>query len=44
MKKDYENLIICFIELFGADILTLSKDNDATDETDWDIAGDGWGE
>lgn len=44
MKKDYEKLIICFIELSGTEILTMSKDNDGTDENDWNIAGDGWGE
>ena len=39
MRKDYERLKICFIELFGADILTMSlgNDNDAPDFTDWEI-------
>lgn len=45
MGKDYEGLIICFIKLSGADILTMSvgNDNDASDITDWGFADD-WGE
>jgi hypothetical protein len=37
MRKDYERLKICFIELSRADILTMScgNDNDGDDLTDW---------
>ena len=43
MEKDYEKLIISFIELSGSDILTSSKDNDGNDNPDWNFADDGWG-
>ena len=38
MKKIYEGLELSIIELTGEDVLTLSLDNDAEDEENWDIA------
>ena len=38
MKKSYEGLELRIIELTEEDVLTLSLDNDAGDEENWDIA------
>ena len=38
MKKSYEGLELRIIELTEDDVLTLSLDNDAGDEENWDIA------
>ena len=38
MKKIYEGLELRIIELAEEDVLTLSLDNDAGDEENWDIA------
>ena len=40
MQKDYEDLKISFVELSKLDILTMSNDNDAPDETDWNFVDD----